>query len=437
MLANDDIGLELRRGEILTLLGENGAGKSTLMNILYGLYFPDEGEIRIAGREVRLAGPKDAIENGIGMVHQHFQLVSDMTVTENVMLGAETQYGPGILDRAKARETVTKLSKDYGLHVDADSIIEELPVGVQQRVEIIKALYRKANILILDEPTAVLTPQEIEDLFGIMHGLQNEGKSVIFISHKLKEVLHISNRILVMRQGRIVGDALPEDSTEQSLASLMVGREVILTVNKKPAQPKKTVLEVKDLSCLDDRLHLAVDRVSFAVRAGEIFGIAGIQGNGQTELAEVLTGLRTPSDGQVTLNGKTLKKASPRLLLEEGMAHIPENRHRFGMISGMSIAKNMALNTYFRPPFAQGIRIREKAIRENAENLVAEFDVRTPTVETATGNLSGGNQQKVVVAREFSRPLELLIARHRCGLHRIHPQPNRGAPGCGRGGAAL
>jgi simple sugar transport system ATP-binding protein len=410
VLANEQVDLKLHRGEILALLGENGAGKTTLMNIAYGLYHPDEGEIYIKGERVLLRSPRDAIAHGVGMVHQHFQLVPVMTVTENVMLGSEIVRFGGVLDEQKAAQAVAALSEKYGLTVDPSAVIEGLPVGVQQRVEILKALYREADILILDEPTSVLTPQEIQDLFRVMRGFTALGKSIIFITHKLKEVLAVSNRIVVMRGGRVVGEALPAESTEASLASLMVGREVLLKVDKCRATPGEVVLEVKDLRAVDDRHHEVVRGAGFEVRAGEVLGIAGVQGNGQTELVEVLTGLRPATSGRVTIGGRDVTNAAVRTITELGVAHIPENRQRFGMVAAISVADNLALNMYHKRPYAHGLVIDERAIKEKAAELVQRFDVRTPSVETSGGSLSGGNQQKMVVAREFGRPIRLLIA---------------------------
>jgi simple sugar transport system ATP-binding protein len=410
VIANDNVNLTLHRGEILALLGENGAGKSTLMNIIYGLYHADEGEVIIKGQPVRLESPRDAIDRGVGMVHQHFQLVQPMTVTENIILGSEVTQGGIFLNLNDAEAKVAELSKRYGLEVDPDGIIEELPVGVQQRVEIIKALYRNAEILILDEPTSVLTPQEIEDLFRVMRGLTEQGNSIIFITHKLKEVLAVADRIVVMRAGAVVGEATPSESTEASLASMMVGREVILTVPKGSAHPGEVVLEVENLNALDDRGARIVDGVSFQVRSGEILGIAGVQGNGQTELVEVLTGLRKAEYGQILIGGLDVTNLSPRRITEKASAHIPENRQRFGMVGSYPVSENLVLNTYYREPFAHGVVRDYQAVADNGRNLVQVFDVRTPSVETAGGTLSGGNQQKMVVARELGRDIELLIA---------------------------
>jgi simple sugar transport system ATP-binding protein len=410
VLANDRVDLALRRGEILALLGENGAGKSTLMNILYGLYHPDEGEIHVKGQPVKLHGPRAAIARGIGMVHQHFQLIPVMTVAENVTLGEEvTRYGE-VLSRRTAEQRVRELSERYGLPVNPAALIEELPVGLQQRVEIVKALYRRAEILILDEPTAVLTPQEAEELFRVMRGLVERGVSIIFISHKLKEVLAVATRIMVMRAGKVAGETTPAEATEASLASMMVGRTVILQVPKSSARPGDVVLNVDGVSALDDRKHPAVNGVAFEVRAGEVLGIAGVQGNGQTELVEVLTGLRAHTAGRLTMDGHDLTRVTPRSYVQAGGAHIPEDRHRFGMVLQYSVADNMVLNDYFHPPYAQGLQINRAAVAEHAQQLVQAFDVRTPGIDVRGGALSGGNQQKVVVAREVSRPIKVLIA---------------------------
>ena len=410
VLANDHIDLVLEEGGILALLGENGAGKSTLMNVLYGLYTPDEGEIFVRGKKVEIQGPNDAIALGIGMVHQHFMLVPVLTVTENVMLGMESIKNGIFLDREAAAARIRAISEQYGLNVDPGDLVGDLPVGVQQRVEIIKLLYRNADILILDEPTAVLTPQEVEGLFEVIRSLVAQGKSVIFISHKLKEVLELADTIVVLRGGKVTGEADPKSSDERHLASLMVGREVILTVPKGPANPQEPVLEVVDLKVLDDRKHMTVRGVSFDVCAGEIVGVAGVQGNGQTELVEALTGLRSALSGTLRIAGQEVAKASPRVITEVGTAHIPEDRQRDGLVLSYSIADNLVLNTYYLPPVAKGVVMQGEVIDERAEHLVAEYDVRTPGVDVPAGNLSGGNQQKVIVARELSRPVKLLIA---------------------------
>jgi len=417
VLANDHVDFDLRQGEIHALLGENGAGKSTLMNVMYGLYKADSGEVLVDGKVMELHSSKDAIQHGIGMVHQHFMLIPVFTVTENIMLGAETDHREVKseaalvkLDRKEVAQKVADLSHQYGLDVDPEAIVGDLPVGVQQRVEIVKALYRKANILILDEPTAVLTPQEAEDLFDIMHQLTDKGVSIIFITHKLKEVLAIADRITVMRAGRVVGTTVPAETNEAGLASMMVGREVILTVQKKPAQPEDEILKVNDLHVRDIRGLESVRGVSFSVRAGEVLGIAGVQGNGQTELAEALTGLRPVESGHFTLSGKDLTGKSPRPITETGLAHIPEDRQRHGLVLSYTVADNMVLADYYQPRFSKGIVIQQNQVDANARKLIKEYDVRTPSPFTAAGKLSGGNQQKVIIARELSRPVKLVIA---------------------------
>jgi ABC-type uncharacterized transport system ATPase subunit len=410
VLANDHIDLRLEKGEIHALLGENGAGKSTLMNIIYGLYHADGGQIFLNGEEVHFDGPTDAIARGIGMVHQEFMLIPVFTVAENIVLGVETTRGGVFLDRATAVDRIRKLSHQYGLDIDPTAYVKDLPVGVRQRVEIVKALYRQAEILILDEPTAVLTPQEAEELFKIMRSLAEQGKSIIFITHKLKEVFAVANHITVLRHGRVVGTTTPQETSERELASMMVGREVLLKVDKKPATPGETVLVVDALQALDDRHNVAVDGVSFSVQAGEILGIAGVQGNGQRELVEALTGLRPVVGGRVEILGQDTTKAPPRRVTEAGTAHIPEDRHKHGLVLSYPVNDNLVLCTYYRSPFARSYVRDNEAIDRNAERLVQEFDIRTPGIYTNAGSLSGGNQQKTIVAREFSRPIKLLIA---------------------------
>lgn len=410
VLANDHINLELQQGEILALLGENGAGKTTLMNILYGLYKPDEGDILIRGNKIIIHSPNDAIEHGIGMVHQHFMLVPVMTVTENVMLGNEPTRNGIFLDKARVAKNIREISAQYGLDVDPDSYIKDLPVGIQQRVEIIKVLYRKADILILDEPTAVLTPQEVDGLFKILSTLIEKGKSIIFITHKLKEVMSVADRITVLRTGRTVGTVSPKEVNPQKLASMMVGRDVNLVVQKRPAKPGQQALEVIDLYVRDERKNMVVNGVSFDIRKGEVLGIAGVQGNGQTELVYALTGLLPLERGEIRLLGKPVHHTSPRTIIERGVAHIPEDRQKHGLILSSPLYENFVLCSYYLPPFAKGISLQQNAIIKNGEELVKQFDVRTPSVYVNASALSGGNQQKVIVGREFSRPIELLVA---------------------------
>ena len=410
VLANDHIDLTLEEGEIHALLGENGAGKTTLMNILYGLYQPDEGEIIVRSQKQKVDSPSDSIAAGVGMVHQHFMLIPVFTVTENVMLGSENiRYGD-FLDRKKAADRIREISTQYHLEVDPDSYVKDLPVGVQQRVEIIKLLFRNADILILDEPTAVLTPQEADELFGIMRSLVKQGKSIIFITHKLREVLDVADRITVIRGGKVIGDTRPEDADQNKLATMMVGREVDLTVDKNAAQPDEVVLSVENLEVLDDRNQLTVNDVSFDVRAGEILGVAGVQGNGQTELVKALTGLRSPISGRITLLGQDITHATPRQITELGSAHIPEDRQADGLVLSYPVSDNLVLNTYYVDPYARGVILQEEKTLENANKLIENFDIRTPGPYTSAGSLSGGNQQKVIVAREFSRPIKLLVA---------------------------
>jgi ABC-type uncharacterized transport system ATPase subunit len=408
LVANDGIDLTVQPGQIHALLGENGAGKTTLMNVLYGLTQPDEGEILADGQPVTLRSPKDAINAGFGMVHQHFMLVPVFTVAENVTLGEE-RTRRGLLDRRAMRRTVNDLSQRYGLRVDPDALIEELPVGVQQRVEIIKALVREAQVLILDEPTSVLTPGETDELFTIMRQLRADGRSIIFISHKLREVQEIADVITVIRRGQVVGQR-PPSATDEELAALMVGRQVSLQVSKEPAAPGEPVLEVIDLHVPDDRGQDAVSGVSFTVRAGEILGIAGVQGNGQTELCEALMGLRPASSGAVLLSGREITADTPRQRLRAGVGYIPEDRQADGLVADFSVADNMILDVYDRPPYARGVALNLAASRANATARVEQFDVRTTSVDTPAGTLSGGNQQKVILARELGRDLRVLVA---------------------------
>ncbi len=418
VLANDLVDFDLREGEVHALLGENGAGKSTLMNVLYGLYKADSGEVKVNGENLILSSPRDAIYKGIGMVHQHFMLVPVFSVTENIMLGAETDHratpneSPLVkLDRKEVAQKVKSLSQQYGLEVEPAAIVGDLPVGVQQRVEIVKALYRNANILILDEPTAVLTPQEADDLFRIVHELTTRGVSIVFITHKLKEVLAIADRITVMRGGKVVGTTTPQETDEHQLAAMMVGRDVILTVEKEVAHPADDVLLVEKLRVRDVRDIETVRGVSFTVRAGEILGIAGVQGNGQTELAEALTGLRRIEGGTIQLAEKNLTGKTPRIFTESGLAHIPEDRQRHGLVLGYTVADNMVLCDYYKAPFGVNGVLQQKALDENSRRLIQEYDVRTPSPYVSAGKLSGGNQQKVIVARELSRAnVKLVVA---------------------------
>ena len=407
LVANDSIDLVVEPGEIHALLGENGAGKSTLMNVLYGLYQPDDGQILIDDQPVTFSGPGDALRAGIGMVHQHFMLIPVFTVAENVELGHErTRFG--FLNRRAARREVREVSERYGLQVPVDALVQDLPVGVQQRVEIIKALIRDAQVLILDEPTAVLTPQETDDLMEIMRSLKEGGTSIVFITHKLREVRAVADRITVIRRGKVVGEASPT-STSAELASMMVGRPVSLEIEKEPRKPGEEILEVNDLRVVDHAGQVTVDGVSFSVRAGEIYALAGVQGNGQTELTEALVGLEQVESGTVLLGGQDVTRAGIDAMIGMGVGYVPEDRLHDGLVSSFTVAENLVLDLYHREPFSKGMSLNLDKIKENAEERVEEFDVRTSSVEHTASTLSGGNQQKVVLARELSRPLKLLI----------------------------
>ncbi len=409
LVANNNINLVVEPGQIHCLLGENGAGKSTLMNVLYGLLTPDSGEILINDEPITISDPKDAVAHGIGMVHQHFMLIPVFTAAENVILGSEPVRPWPLLDHRAAKKTVGELSERYGFDVDADAVIEDLPIGAQQRVEILKALSHEAEILVLDEPTAVLTPQETDALIEVLQELKAQGKSIIFISHKLREVLALADVITVIRLGEVVGSTTPAQATTTSLASMMVGRDVNLVVDKAPAKPGEVVLKVDDLFVEDDRGLTTVKGVSLEVRAGEVLAIAGVQGNGQTELIEALTGMRRATSGRVAVGGVDTTKRSVRGILDAGVGHVPEDRQEHGLIPSFSIADNLVLDQIDDPKFAGRFGRKLKAIRENGEHLRTQFDVRSPSVDTPVGSLSGGNQQKVVMARELSRDLKVLI----------------------------
>jgi len=409
VVANNKISLDVKAGEIHALLGENGAGKTTLMNILFGLARPDEGEILLDGKPVQIADPADAIARGIGMVHQHFMLIPVLTVAENILLGAETMANSIFLDRREARRRIIELGKRFGFEIDPDAKVESLSVGWQQRVEILKALYREAQILVLDEPTAVLTPQETVEIFAVLRRLAAEGKSIIFISHKLYEVLEIADRITVIRRGEVVGSRVPSQTNEDDLAALMVGREVQLAVDRGVSHPAEPMLMVENLKVKSDRGQEEVRGVSFNVRAGEILGIAGVAGNGQDELVEAITGLRRASAGTLTIAGEDITGWDVRERREHGLGYVPGDRQKYGLVLGFPISDNLVLTGYYHRPFARGVQRQDAAIANWAQEKIKEFDIRTPSWTAAAGTLSGGNQQKVIVAREFSRDLKLLV----------------------------
>jgi ABC-type uncharacterized transport system ATPase subunit len=408
VLANEDITLDVRRREIHALLGENGAGKSTLMNILYGLVTPDAGEIHLDGRAVTIRDPADAIARGIGMVHQHFMLVPVLSVVENVILGREVMNGP-LLGLREAARRIRDLGSQLGFDVDPWARVEHLSVGQQQRVEILKAIYRGARILVLDEPTAVLTPQETSEVFGVLRRLKAEGTSIVFISHKLDEVMEIADRITVIRRGRVVGTRQPQETRVEELAELMVGREVLLRVDRGTSHPGAAVLDVSGLRARDDRRHEVVRGVDLQVRAGEVLGLAGVAGNGQDEMVEALVGLRKPLAGRVLLENRDVTGRSPRELRERGVVHVPADRQRFGLVLRYAVADNLCLTAYYRAPFADGIVRNDGAVDRWARRRIEEFDIRTPSSTVTAGTLSGGNQQKIIIAREFTERIKLLV----------------------------
>lgn len=412
IVANDNITLQLKQGEIHALLGENGAGKSTLMSMLFGMYQPDKGEIKLNGKEVKITNPNVATALGIGMVHQHFKLVHNFTTTENIILGIEPKrYGGLSMDIESAAKRVGELSAKYGLNIDPYSKIEDISVGMQQRVEIMKMLYRDANILIFDEPTAVLTPQEIEDLMDIMRGLIKEGKSIIIITHKLKEIKAVADRCTVIRRGNYIGTVDVKSTSEADMAKMMVGRNVSFKVDKEPANPQETILKVDNLSVLNNKKVLGLKNFNIDIRAGEILGIAGVEGNGQTELVEAITGLRKIEDGEIFLKDKNITHLSIGERIANGIAHIPEDRQKRGLVLDYTVEENMILERYNKPPFAKGGILNFPAISEYAKKIVDAFDVRAGQgASTPARSLSGGNQQKAIIGREIELNPDLLIA---------------------------
>jgi simple sugar transport system ATP-binding protein len=408
--ANDNINLTVHESEVHAILGENGAGKSTLMNILYGLYQPTSGSIRINGKEIEITDPNIAIEHGIGMVHQHFMLVEPFTVAENIILGMEPTKSGGYLDLNTAIEDVKKISQRYGLYVDPNAKIQDISVGMQQRVEILKALYRGAEILILDEPTAVLTPQEIQELMQIIRNLTKEGKSIIIITHKLKEIKQAADYCSIIRRGKYIDTVDVSKVTENDLASMMVGREVNFKVEKEDVKALDTVLEIKGLTALDSRNLKALDNFDLELKKGEILGIAGIDGNGQSELVEVLTGLKKSTSGKVLINGQDITNKTPRDIFDSGLCNIPEDRHKHGLVLDFTVAENMVLENYRKKEFSKGFRLLEENIKNFADKLVEKFDVRPTNINLKARALSGGNQQKVIIAREVTNDPEVLIA---------------------------
>ena len=429
LVANDAIDFDLRRGEVHCLLGENGAGKTTLMNVIFGLYQPDAGTIRIDGNEVQFTSSADAIACGIGMVHQHFQLIPVFTVAENIVLGDELRRGP-VLDLETARKRIVELGERYGLRVDPDAKVEDLSVGQQQRVELLKALFREADILILDEPTAVLTPGEVDEFFAIVRSLIDQGKSIVFITHKLREVLEVADRITVLRHGRVVGTSDPTAATQQTLATLMVGRDVSFEIDKPPARPGRTQLEVRELVVTDDRGFDSVSGLSFTVREGEIFGIAGVEGNGQRELVEAIAGMRTPASGTIEISGVDLTGAGPRQMHEHGVGHVPEDRNKHGVVSAFTIADNLVLNTYYRAPFARR-RIRQlRDIEKQAHELVRALrrphpEHRQPGVEPVGRQPAEGDHRPRAHRRSQAAARRATDARPGRRFDRVHPSPDR------------
>lgn len=409
IVANDNISFSVKKGEIHALLGENGAGKSTLMSILFGLYEPDEGQILIRGNQVKMKTPNDANRLGIGMVHQHFMLIKPFTVTENIILGSEPFNFLSINMKA-AKQKVIQISQKYGLAVDPDAKISDITVGMEQRVEILKTLYRGADILIFDEPTAVLTPHEIEELMKIMKNLVNEGKTIILITHKLKEIMAVCDNVTIIRRGKVVRNVHTSETSPGELAAMMVGKEVSFEVRKKEAEPGQVVLRVTQATTVNEKKIRVLNEINLEVKAGEIVGVAGVDGNGQSELIEAITGLRKITSGQIMLNGKNITNKSARTIIESGVSHIPEDRHRRGLVLDFSIGENMVLETYYKSPFSKNGLMKEKEIFRYANRLIEDYDVRTPSVHVFARSLSGGNQQKVIIAREIDKHPDLLIA---------------------------
>ncbi|WP_256402707.1 ABC transporter ATP-binding protein [Halorubrum salinum] len=413
VVANDDVDLTVERGSVHALLGENGAGKTTLMNVLYGLYEPTEGTVVLDGEPQSFDSPRDAIDAGVGMIHQHFMLVDPMTVWENVVLGNEPKAWGGLrVDKTAARDAVTELSERYGFDVDPDATIADISVGEQQRVEILKALYRGADVLIMDEPTAVLTPQEVEELYGVFEELTDQGKTIIFISHKLGEALSAADDITVLRDGLNVGTVSAADVTREDLAEMMVGREVLMEPAASPQPPGDSVLEVTGLCVDDDRGVEAVSDLSFELRAGEVLGVAGVDGNGQSQLVEAVTGLREAASGEIRYRGESILGTTRRERIDGGMAFVPEDRHERGLVMSYDLTENGILGSQHDPPFARGGRLDWRASRDHAESVIEQYDVRPPDAEATAESLSGGNQQKFIVGREFERDPDLVVAMH-------------------------